>query len=145
MFMRYRGGGIGHKYMRAIEEIYENMSRERTHHKERKRAPPDKDAMDVDNESASDNGREPEAFTQPQADQHAGPSKPTGTSDGHGVSGGGEGSSADKSEGEEEGEGEDDDEEYAPGSDSDSSEVDDSDDVASDGGRQDESYGFGDL
>lgn len=35
MFMRYRGGGIGHKYMRVIEELYENMSRERIHHKVR--------------------------------------------------------------------------------------------------------------
>ena len=31
MFMRYRGGGIGHKYMREIEAKYENMSIERDH------------------------------------------------------------------------------------------------------------------
>jgi len=45
MFMRYRGGGIGHKYMREIEQLYENMSRERVHHKvsKRKDIPPDKD------------------------------------------------------------------------------------------------------
>ena len=34
MFMRYRGGGVGHKYMRVIESLYEDMSRERIHHKE---------------------------------------------------------------------------------------------------------------
>ena len=33
MFMRYRGSGIGHRYMREIEDIYENMSRERLHHR----------------------------------------------------------------------------------------------------------------
>jgi len=33
MFMRFRGGGIGHKYMRVIEDLYENMSRKRIHHK----------------------------------------------------------------------------------------------------------------
>jgi hypothetical protein len=31
MFMRYRGGGIGHKYMREVETKYENMSLERIH------------------------------------------------------------------------------------------------------------------
>ena len=31
MFMRYRGGGVGHKYMRDIEKKYEEMSLERTH------------------------------------------------------------------------------------------------------------------
>lgn len=34
MFMRYRGGGVGHKYMRNIEAKHENMSRERWHGKE---------------------------------------------------------------------------------------------------------------
>ena len=38
MFMRYRGSGIGHRYMREIEDIYENMSCEQLHHKERKHA-----------------------------------------------------------------------------------------------------------
>ena len=33
MFMRYRGGGIGHKYMRDVEAKYENMSRKRVHGK----------------------------------------------------------------------------------------------------------------
>jgi len=32
MFMRYRGGGIGHKYMREVEAKYENMSLERDHY-----------------------------------------------------------------------------------------------------------------
>ena len=31
MFMRYRGGGIGHKYMREVESKYENMAIERVH------------------------------------------------------------------------------------------------------------------
>ena len=34
MFMRYRGGGIGHKYMWEIEAKYENMSRTRSHGKQ---------------------------------------------------------------------------------------------------------------
>ena len=34
MFMCYRGSGIGHTYMWEIEEIYENMSCERIHHKD---------------------------------------------------------------------------------------------------------------
>jgi hypothetical protein len=142
--MRYRGGGIGHKYMRAIEEVYENMSRKRTHHKERKRAPSDKDMMDE---------HEPEAFTQSQANQHTHPggqhgmSEPAGTTDGHRVSGGngggdgGDGGNTDGNEDEEDYE--DDDEDYAPGSDSDSSEVSDSDDVIFE--DSDESYGFGDF
>jgi hypothetical protein len=33
MFMRYRGGGIGHKYMREVELKYENMSIKRSHTK----------------------------------------------------------------------------------------------------------------
>ena len=58
MFMRYRGGGIGHTYMRAIEQVYKNMSRERIHHKapKRKDVPPDKDApMGVDGINGIDN------------------------------------------------------------------------------------------
>ena len=45
------------------------------HHKEhgRKDAPSDKDAMDVDDESASDNEREPEVPTQSQPNQHTPP------------------------------------------------------------------------
>jgi len=95
--MRYRGGGIGHKYMRAIEEVYENMTRERTHHKEykRKHVPPDEDAMDVDGASASEGELEEEPV-QPQADQHAhrgrqdGASEPVATPEGPGGGGGSE-------------------------------------------------------
>ena len=29
MFMRYRRGGVGHKYMRAVEKKHENMTLER--------------------------------------------------------------------------------------------------------------------
>lgn len=39
MFMRYRGGGVGHKYMREIEAKYENMSLERLHHNSRTKPP----------------------------------------------------------------------------------------------------------
>ena len=31
MFMRYRGGGVGHKYMREVETKHENMLLDRTH------------------------------------------------------------------------------------------------------------------
>ena len=51
--MRYRGGGIGHKYMREIEEIYENMSRERIHHKERRQHTPSLDGT-MDTSSSKD-------------------------------------------------------------------------------------------
>jgi len=95
--MRYRGGGIGHKYMRAIEEVYENMTRERTHHKEykRKHAPLDEDAMEVDGASASEGELEEEPV-QPQADHHAhrgrqdGASEPVTTPGGPGGGGGDE-------------------------------------------------------
>ena len=62
MFMRYRGGGIGHKYMRAIEAVYENMSRERNHHKEKGRGTTHSEkptTMDVDDtEDAGADGEE---------------------------------------------------------------------------------------
>ena len=93
-------GGIGHKYMRAIEEVYENMTRERTHHKEykRKHAPPDEDSMDVDDvdgASASEGELEEEPV-QLQADQHAhrgrqdGASEPVATPEGPRGGGGSE-------------------------------------------------------
>jgi hypothetical protein len=58
MFMRYRGGGIGHKYMRAVEETYGNMSRERIHHKvQKQKAQTNKDTpMDVDSEGECGSG-----------------------------------------------------------------------------------------
>jgi len=39
MFMRYRGGGVGHKYMREIEVKYENMSLECSHWNPRPKPP----------------------------------------------------------------------------------------------------------
>ena len=73
MFMHYRGGGIGHRYMREIEKKYENMSLERIHgNRNRKPSqnnadasasgpkPPDppgedEDEMDNENEGGLDN------------------------------------------------------------------------------------------
>lgn len=74
MFMRYRGGGIGHRYMREIEEIYENMFRERMHHKEYRRASSSTDPADTVNDSGSDDECEPEAPVNTQTSD-------TGTSD----------------------------------------------------------------
>lgn len=68
MFMRYRGGGIGHKYMRVIEELYENMSRERIHHKVRGGTPLPTDAtaaVDSDDECEPTGSSQ----TQPEAGQ----------------------------------------------------------------------------
>ena len=39
MFVRYRGGGLGHKYMWKVEVKYENMLRERLHGKQRPHEP----------------------------------------------------------------------------------------------------------
>jgi len=71
--MRYRGGGIGHVYMREIEELYENMSRERIHHKERKggSAPTDT-AATID----SDDECEPTGSPQARAEAGEGDSDP---------------------------------------------------------------------
>ena len=49
MFMRYRGGGVGHTYMRDIEVKYENMSIKRNHWKSRSK-PPQGNSMDIDDE-----------------------------------------------------------------------------------------------
>jgi len=67
MFMRYRGSGIGHKYMRKIEEIFENMSRERIHHKERKRASSSNETVAADAIDSSDDEHGPEGSEQTQA------------------------------------------------------------------------------
>lgn len=69
--MRYQGGGIGHKYMREIEELYENMSRERDHHKERRGAPVPTDTAAVIN---SDDEGEPtgSSRTGAEADREGG-------------------------------------------------------------------------
>ena len=58
MFMRYRGGGIGHKYMREVEMKYENMSLKRSHGNSHPK-PPDSDNAGTNNamsggESAAD-------------------------------------------------------------------------------------------
>jgi hypothetical protein len=140
MFMRYRGGGIGHKYMRAIEETYENMSRERIHHKGRKRggARSQKDTpMDVDNADNDDSEGEGEPVGS-QADQGTRPGGSTSAVDTNAwriLAG-------DVTDGDDD----DDDDDYAPDSDLCSSGISDSDDLDSDencGGY--ESYGLGDF
>lgn len=73
MFMRYRGGGVGHKYMREVEGKYENMSRERLHGKQRPK-PPRADNANADSEN--DSGDEPEGTTQPGASQAGQVDKP---------------------------------------------------------------------
>jgi len=120
MFMRYRGGGIGHKYMRVIEELFENMSRERIHHKVRGGA-----SLPMDTTAAVDSDEECEPTGPPQTRAEAGEE-----------GGGADGDDSDDSD--------DSDFEYVdPGSDL-SSEDSDSDDL--DSGDEDyESYGFGDL
>ena len=130
MFMRYRGSGIGHTYMRAIEQVYENMSRERIHHKVRKRkdAQPNEDApMGVDGADSAagdsdknDDDDDWDRTVDSQAGQDAGP--PVSVED------------------------EDEDGEYVPSSDPCSSGVSDSDDLDSDENDGDyEPYGLGDL
>lgn len=128
MFMRYRGGGIGHTYMRAIEQIYENMSRERNHYKTEKRkgTRPNKDIPISDADGVDDDdGTEDET-----------PTTATNTSGVETLAG--EALDDDDS---------DDNGEYFPDSDSRSSSgVSDSDDLDSDGNCGDyESYGLGDL
>ena len=63
MFMRYRGGGVGHKYMREIETKHEDMSRTRLHGKQVRREPdvPQTSGDEVEDTAqtstpASDNG-----------------------------------------------------------------------------------------
>ena len=41
MFVQYRGGGVGHKYMREVEAQYEDMSLKRVHGKPRSKRPRD--------------------------------------------------------------------------------------------------------
>ena len=149
MFMRYRGGGIGHTYMRAIEEVYENMSRERSHHKERYRKGTqlDKDTpMDVDDTDGADKG---EAET---AGSRAGQGVQPGGQDETSVSA----TNADRAatptgdtlygNGDDDDDDDSDDDDYAPDSDLCSSEISDSDNLDSDESCGDnEPYGFGDL
>jgi len=132
MFMRYRGGGIGHKYMRAIEQVYENMSRKRIHHKtsKRKDVPPDKDTpMGVDGaDGIDDDEGEDEA-----------PMAATSTSGAAILAGDALNEEDNDSEGDEG-------DEYLPDSDSYSSGISNSDDLDSDeNGGGYESYKLGDL
>jgi len=63
MFMRYRGGGVGHEYMREIEAKYENMSIERDHWDSRSKPPRDNNTdinMDVDAAGSDDKGPKPD-------------------------------------------------------------------------------------
>jgi len=126
MFMRYRGGGIGHKYMRKIEEIFENMSRERMHHKDRKRGSLAKGTTDTNAVDSSDDEREPGGSERTRA---------AGATEGGG-------------EADEDDEGSDSDSDYEPDETdserSDSSEDSDSDDSDSEGELL-ETYGLGAL
>ena len=128
MFMRYRGGGVGHKYMRDIEVKYENMSRERLHGEQPRHAPGPHQADDEDNDCASDND-EPRDSNQPSTSHSSRAAElATGSHDGEG------GDSLDD---------ESDDEDYtAPSSDDSSSGSDDSDEVLSDVDY--DSYGLAD-
>lgn len=129
MFMRYRGGGIGHKYMREIEEKYENMSRERLHGKQPLKPPAD----NTDADDASNTDSEPEDLTQPGTSQAGRVDEPVSG----GLDGDVDGDYSDES----------DDVDFQPpeshSSGSDEDQVIDSDEMGSDFGY--ESYGLGDL
>ena len=129
MFMRYRGGGIGHKYMREIEEKYENMSRECLHGKQRPKPPAD----NTDADDASDADDEPEDLTQLGTLQAGQVDEPVS----RGLGGDADGDNSDES----------DDVDYQPpgthSSGSDEDQVIDSDEMGSDFGYK--SYGLGDL
>jgi len=147
MFMRYRGGGVGHTYMRAIEEVYENMSRERIHHKVRKQKgkQPNNDApMNVDNTDGACGEGEGEGESESEGEavgSQAGQDTPPGK--------GGKTSAntlAGHTPNNDDDDDEDDDDDYVPDSDSCSSVISDSDDLDSGEDREGyESYGLGDL
>jgi len=139
MFMRYRGGGIGHKYMRAIEELYENMSRERIHHKgHRRRGTHSTEEASMDLSSADDGDNEGER--EPTGSRVSSDARPGGQGENQTTQPGDTVGDSDDSE-------DDEDDDYTSDSDgSRSSGTSDSDDLDSDedcGGY--ESYGFGDL
>ena len=138
MFMHFCGGGVGHKYMQAIEAAYKNMSHEQVHYKEHKHKPlPGKDAMDVNNAGTSTSESELDPGC-PKTDQHAGLGEDC---DSNGASGGSRGSSG-SGKGSDEGGGGDE----VDGSNGGSHvSVWDSDEVASEDDWQDESDGFADL
>ena len=48
MFVRYRGGGIGHQYIWEIEKTHENMSLERDHWHRGPKPQAQENSMDVD-------------------------------------------------------------------------------------------------
>ena len=57
--MRYRGGGVGHKYMREIEAEYENMSLERFHGNSQPKPPQGNETNTrVDDASSGEEGSE---------------------------------------------------------------------------------------
>ena len=126
--MRYRGGGVGHKYMRDIEDKYKNMSRERLHGEQPRHAPGPYQTNDEDNDCASNND-EPGDSNQPSISHGGRPAElASGSHDGEG----GDGS-----------DNESDDEDYtAPSSDDSSGGSDDSDEVLSDVDY--DSYGLAD-
>lgn len=119
MFMRYRGGGIGHKYMREIESKFENMSRERLHGKQPRHEPRPSQTNNTGIDSTSDSDDEPEDPVQPGTPQGDGPVTRSPGSDGGGEN--------------EVSENDDDNEDYAPSeTGSSSDEVADSDEITSD-------------
>ena len=127
--MRYRGGGIGHKYMREIEATYEDMSRERTHGKGRnhRAVNQEKEGLMDTNNDGNDVDSEGEAG-------------PTGSQTGQGGQANGRANTA----GDEDCD--DSDGDYVPPSDDSSSGISDSDDLDSDDREGfEEIYGFGDL
>lgn len=104
MFMRYRGGGVGHKYMRDIEEKYENMSLERIHGSPPRQHQAQANAMDVDGAAGSSTGEQPrdpaeldlskdgeqaESSTHPRGSQEGTENGTTGVSEGRGLENGG--------------------------------------------------------
>jgi hypothetical protein len=69
MFMRYRGGGIGHKYMREVEVQHINMSLERDHWYCRPKTQAQNTSMDVNTNANSKEG--PDDTIQPDEDEES--------------------------------------------------------------------------
>ena len=91
MFMRYRGGGFGHKYMQDIEAKHENMSRERLHGKKPRDKPrpqadnsvsdvsdSDDDSQDGEGSSSSSKGEGSDSSDEDSAPSETGLSDDTG-------------------------------------------------------------------
>lgn len=132
MFMRYRGGGIGHKYMRGIEAAYANMSRKRVHHKKlNRRAVHQEDVVMDINGDGDGNSAESEC----RAER-------TGPQVGQDGQAGGQGDPTDNNE---DGGSDEADDDYIPSDESVSSGISDSDDLDSDTHEGfEEIFGFGD-